>query len=204
MSEINKQEALEKAIEFEGNEIAKLAKECDFSILETVENEFLHCKGKIILSGCGTSGEAAKKISHTLNCVKCGAVFLSPSEALHGGLGIISDDDIVVLLSKGGRTIELEEMIPAIKESKSKLVVVSEADNTKLAKSADYLIKLPKVIEADDYNVLATSSTMFIISIFDAIAIQIGRDKKFSLNSFVTIHPEGAVGKKISENMGKK
>ncbi len=191
-------DSIERTLKIESDSIRAVSEKCDYQVLENVIREFASCTGKVILTGCGTSGEAAKKIAHTLCCVECGAVFISPSEALHGGLGLFQKEDIAVLISKGGQTIELDNMLKVLKEKNIKIVSVTEGVESVLAQESDIFLQIPITREADDFNVLATSSTLCVIALFDAIAIEVGRMKKFSLKNFAVIHPGGAVGKQLS------
>ena len=154
---------------------------------------------KVILTGCGTSGTAAQKIEHTLSCVDCPALFLSPANALHGGMGVVQKDDILVLLSKGGHTEELNKMIAPCKERGALLIAVTENEESYMAKESDLVLKIKVEKEPDEYNVLATGSILATLAVFDAIAIAISRMKGFSQKGFLKIHPGGDVGKRLSE-----
>ncbi len=193
----NCESSIRKSLGIESESIKKIAETCDYSIIEKIIEEFVNCKGKIIISGCGTSGEAGKKITHTLNCVECSALFLSPSQALHGGLGVFSEKDIAILLSKGGKTSEIIQMLPALKERGVRIVAVTECENSYLALQSDIMLKIGKVKEADDYDMLATASTLCVIAVFDAIAIEVSKRNGFSLHNFALNHPGGAVGERL-------
>lgn len=168
--------------------------------IEEVIRAFMECTGKIILSGCGTSGAAAQKIEHTLSCVGCPSFFLSPSNALHGGMGVIRENDIVLLLSKSGYTTEINSMIKPCRKRGALLVAVTENENSELAQTCDLLLKIKTGEEPDDHNILATGSIVATIAVFDAIAIAITRLRGFSEAEFLTIHPGGGVGKRLAEN----
>jgi len=196
----NRCESIRKTLSLESTSIDQLRDCLSDEIIENVIDELVNCTGKIVFSGCGTSGEACKKIVHTFSCVNCGAFFLSPSAGLHGGLGVLNKSDIVVLISKGGHTSEIDKMLPIIKAKGSKIIAVTENKDSYLAKNSTILLKTPKVHEAGEYSVLATSSTIVVIALFDAIAIEIGKMKGFSLEEFAIIHPEGAVGLTLASN----
>ena len=123
------------------------------------------CKGRVIVTGCGTSGVAAKKIVHTLCCVERPACFLSPSDAVHGELGLLQKDDILILISKGGKTSELANLIPACKKKGAKLIVVTENKDSILAREADIVLKVKVKKEACPFNMLATASTLSVIAV---------------------------------------
>lgn len=157
------------------------------------------CKGKIITVGCGTSGTAAKKIAHTLNCVNCPALFMSPSDATHGALGVVQEQDVVIFFSKGGSTKELYEIVPICKIRGATTIVVTEQEESNLAKEADYILKVKVSKEPDDFNMLATSSTLSTIAVFDAIAIAISRFGGYTKEEFAVIHPGGRVGERLTK-----
>ncbi len=168
------------------------------------KTSFLKCikiiaesKGRIITSGSGTSGAAAKKISHSLSCIERPSFFLSPSDAVHGALGSVQENDIVILISKGGNTTEITKMIPPIKKKRALIIGVTENDRSVLSIKSDILLNIHVAREADDFNMLATTSTMAVIAVFDAICICLMEYMDYSKEKFAIIHPEGAVGKRL-------
>ena len=192
MAEIVKQE-LEEA--------ARASEYVDENAAEAVADQMLETKkygGKIILCGCGTSGAAAKKIAHTLNCVEVPSVFLSPADAVHGGLGIVCRGDTVILISKGGNTKELVRLIPILKEQEAFLIGVSEDKSSRIACGADLFLNIKIEKEPCPLGMLATASTIAVIAFFDAIAIYIMEKSGYTREQFHFIHPGGAVGKKLA------
>ena len=156
------------------------------------------CKGKIITSGAGTSGAAAKKIAHSLSCIDQPAFFLSPSDALHGALGSVEKNDVIILISKGGKTPEINNMLPSLKAKGAYIIGVTENEKSILAKESNLLIKIKVEKEADPFNMLATTSTAAVITVFDAICIVLINQTKFTKRNFLILHPGGAVGKRLS------
>ncbi|MDQ1004891.1 KpsF/GutQ family protein [Neobacillus niacini] len=154
----------------------------------------MDCKGKIITTGCGTSAAAAKKIAHTLSCIECPALFLSPSDAVHGGLGVVRNQDIVIVFSKGGETQEINNIIPSCKVKGATIIAITESEGSYIAREADALLKIKVSKEPDDFNMLATSSILATIAVFDAICIAITRFRGFTKEQFAVIHPGGKVG----------
>jgi D-arabinose 5-phosphate isomerase GutQ len=183
----------------ESEAILELRSNIDYGSVECAINAIAGCRGTVFLSGCGTSGEAARKIAHTLSCIECPAVFLSPSDAVHGGLGAVREGDIVILLSKGGRTREIDELLGPSQAKCASVIGVCEDEGSSLAKGSDIFIKAKVSREADDFNLLATSSTIAVIALFDAIAIAIMRTRGYSKERFAVIHPGGAVGEKLKD-----
>lgn len=196
---MNFRESVENTWEIEAKTIADLSKTIDKEKLEDLMNAILNCKGKIITSGCGTSGTAGMKIAHTLNCVECPSFFMSPAEALHGGLGTVTEDDIVVLLSKGGRSEEIDSIMERSAQKGAKVVGITENEACLLAEQADIFIKIKVEREPDNFNMLATGSTIAAIALFDAVAIAITRVRGYDKKAFLRIHPSGDVGKRLAD-----
>ena len=158
------------------------------------------CKGRIILSGCGTSAAAAKKIAHSLCCVERPAAFLSPADAVHGALGLLQKEDVLILISKGGSTGELLNLIPACKTKGAKLIGVSENPDSIIAGEADIFLKIKVQKEPCPFNMLATASTLGVIAVFDAICIALMHYTDYTKEQFAVIHPGGAVGDRLLNN----
>jgi len=157
------------------------------------------CTGRILTTGCGTSAAAAKKIAHSLCCIERPAAFLSPSDAVHGGLGLVQAEDIVIAISKGGSTPEIANMLPAIKTKKAFLVGVTENGESILAKQSDLWLRVKVEREPDPFNMLATASTMAVIAVFDAICIALMQTTGYTREQFAVIHPGGAVGRRLAQ-----
>ena len=168
------------------------------------ENEFLKTldyilkSDLVVLSACGSSGFAAKKFAHSLCCVECPAKFVPPSEAVHGGMGALKKDNLLILVSKGGKTDELVPLVSIAKAKGAKIALVTANRESALAKEADAVLVLPDVPESDVYGVMSTASFAATIAIFDALMMGIMEEKDYALSDFALIHPGGAVGKKIN------
>lgn len=184
--------------DIESNEIKRLC-EIDanllFSLLKTLGN----CTGRILTTGCGTSGVAAKKIAHTLCCIERPSVFLTPSDAVHGEMGLMQPGDILIMISKGGNTSELLAMIPACKEKKIIIIGVTENQESVLAKQADIWIPIIVRKEPCPFGMLATASTLSVIATFDAISIALMYYTNYRKEQFLVIHPGGAVGERLRQ-----
>jgi len=140
---------------------------------------------------------AARKIAHSLCCVERPAQFLTPSDAVHGALGVLQKDDILILISKGGNTAELINLIPACKTKGALLIGVSESEKSTIAEQADIFLKIKVSAEPDPFNMLATASTLAVISVFDAICITLMKVTGYTREQFAVIHPGGAVGERL-------
>ena len=156
--------------------------------------EITACSGTVVITGCGTSGIVAQKIEHTLRCIHRPAVYLNPTEALHGGLGFLRENDIFIAISYGGETDELIKMLPACKQVKCLVCVACASENSTLAKAADVLLKIKVDREAGPHDMFATASTIAVLSVFDSIAMTVALVTDNKRDQFALIHPGGAVG----------
>lgn len=154
---------------------------------------------KIITCASGSSGIAAKKFAHSLCCIERNAQFLSPAEALHGGLGCIKENDAVVVVSRGGKTAELLPVIDVCNKKNAVLIGVTENLNSPLAEKSQIVIRLKIEKESDKFNIMATSSFIATVAIFDAMLVAIMEEIGYRLEQFALIHPGGAVGKMLNE-----
>jgi KpsF/GutQ family protein len=177
--------------------LAKLATTIDREALIRCVEVLGSCRGRIITSGAGTSAAAAKKIAHSLSCVERPSFFLSPADALHGALGVVQTGDIAILISKGGGTREIVDMLPPLHNKEVFIISVTEKEDSTLAKECDLLLKVKVDREADAFNMLATTSTMAVVAVFDAICIALIDFTNYTLEKFAVIHPGGAVGERL-------
>lgn len=153
---------------------------------------------KIITCASGSSGIAAKKFSHSLCCIERNAQFLSPCEAIHGGMGCMKKGDAVVVVSRGGKTAELLPIIEVCNKKEVILIGVTENLDSPLAKSAQIVIPMKIERESDPLNVMATSSFIVTVALFDALLAAIMEETGYELDQFALIHPGGAVGQKLN------
>lgn len=165
--------------------------------------EVLSTCPKVITCASGSSGVAAKKFAHSLCCVERSAYFLSPAEAVHGGLGCVKKGDAVVMVSRGGKTVELLPIISVCNKKGATLIAITENLDSPLAKSAQIVVPLKISKESDKYNVMATSSFVATIALFDAMLVAIMEETDYQLEQFALIHPGGAVGEQLNQP-GKK
>lgn len=194
-------EEIRNVLASEAKEIQDLYEKLDKNELAQIIGVMKSCTGKIILTGCGTSGTAARKIAHTLNCVECPALFLSPAEALHGGMGMIRQEDIVILITKGGQSFELEEIVKGCTWKDVTTVAVTENKDCRFARNCKMALTIRVSGEPDALGMLATASTLAVIAVFDAISIYISKDKNYTKESFLLNHPGGAVGLKLGSQI---
>ena len=191
LSEIN------RCLTMEAESIAALRQTLDQEAVLAAAKALMNCKGKVILSGCGTSAMAARKVAHSLSCIEIPALFLSPADAVHGALGVLQREDILILISKGGNTQELVNLIPACKTKGALLIGVSENPESVIAGQADIYLKVKVEQEPCRCNMLATASTLAVIATFDAICIALMQMTGYTREQFAVIHPGGALGERL-------
>ncbi len=162
----------------------------DFKLL--IE-EIMQHSGRVIVSGMGKSGHIAKKIAATLSSTGTPAFFIHPSEASHGDLGMIQPDDLVILLSNSGETLELKDIINYCKRFHILLVAMVRNPNSTLGLAADICLTLPAVPEALEFDAPTTSTTIMLV-LGDAIALTLLENKGFSRKDFQLYHPGGRLG----------
>lgn len=155
------------------------------------------CKGRIVISGIGKSAIIAQKIVATLNSTGSPAIFLHAADAIHGDLGMIQQEDVVMVLSKSGESPEIKILVPMIKNFGNSLVAITGNTASYLAKKADFIFDTTVEQEACPNNLAPTTSTTAQLVMGDAIAICLMEEKGFKVEDFAKLHPGGTLGKKL-------
>lgn len=185
-----------KTISIEAKAVENLRTSINANFCESVELIFLS-KGRVIVTGIGKSAIIAQKIAATLNSTGTPAIFMHAADAIHGDLGMIQLDDIVLCISKSGETPEIKVLIPFLKTLGSKLIGMTSNTKSYLAKRADYLLHTPIPEEADPNNLAPTTSTTTQLVLGDALATSLLALRGFSPADFAQFHPGGALGKQL-------
>lgn len=180
----------------EAEAISELEKYIDDNFAKLVQ-EIYHCKGRLIVTGIGKSANIAQKIVATLNSTGTPSIFMHAADAIHGDLGIILKDDIVLCISKSGNTPEITVLIPLIKMSGNRLIGLTGNMDSFLAKQADYVINSSVPKEACPNNLAPTSSTTAQLVMGDALAVCLLEMRGFTSSDFAKFHPGGSLGKKL-------
>lgn len=165
---------------------------------QRVFQAFLECKGLIFFSGVGKSGIIAKKIAMTLVSTGTRALYLSPMNALHGDLGIVSENDVFVLISKGGETEELLTLIPSLRNKGARVISWVSNPMSRLAKAAELCLHLPMERELCPYGLAPTTSPTLQLLVGDLMAVALMKTKAFSLDQYAVNHPAGQIGKRVT------
>lgn len=198
-------ESIQSVWELESRAVANLAGRVDKEVMVTLVKTFASLgPNRLFTTGSGTSAAAARKIAHTLSCVGIPTSFIVPSDAVHGGLGVLQEDDTVIMLSKGGGTPDVVQMIPSIKKRKAKIIGVTENKDSIVAQSSDILVEIKVDREACPFNMLATASTIAVIATFDAVASTLITYAGYTKEDFAVIHPSGAVGDRLLRKREEK
>ncbi len=153
---------------------------------------------RIAASGCGHSGIACRHFAHLMCCVERPARFLSPAEAVHGGLGCMKKGDVMLLASRGGKTDELMTIIDVCKTKGVTIIGVTENLTSPLATDADIVLAMKVTKECDKYNCQGTTSFAVTSAIFDALQTALVEYTGYQKMDFALIHPGGAVGKRLN------
>jgi arabinose-5-phosphate isomerase len=155
------------------------------------------CKGRVIVTGMGKSGIICRKIAATLTSTGTPAFFLHPAEAIHGDLGVLQSDDVIVALSYSGETDEILRLLETIRRLGAKLVAITGCARSTLAQAADVAIDCSVTEEACPMNLVPTASTTAALAIGDALAMTLLVEKGFRVEDFANLHPGGKLGKRL-------
>ena len=155
------------------------------------------CKGRVIVTGMGKSGIICRKIAATLASTGTPAFFLHPAEAVHGDLGVIQSDDVVIAMSYSGETEELTRVLETLKRIGAPLIAISGSTTSTLAQAADVALDCSVSEEACPMNLVPTASTTAALALGDALAMTVLVEKGFKPEDFATLHPGGKLGKKL-------
>ena len=190
-------------IEF-GKEVIKLQSESIRNLVELVDKNFetainliLDSKGRVVVTGIGKSAIIANKIVATLNSTGTPSIFMHAADAIHGDLGIIKKDDVIICISKSGNTPEIMDLVPFLKMTKNPLIAITGDTNSSLAKNSSVVLNSHVDIEICPNNLAPTNSTTAQLVIGDAIAATLVKIKGFTSNDFAKFHPGGSLGKKL-------
>lgn len=183
-------------IRIEAEAVARLEARIDESFVKAVE-QIYNSKGRIIVTGMGKSGIIARKIVATMNSTGTPAIFLHPSDAVHGDLGIVRKEDVVICISKSGDTDEIQQLIPMFKRIGVPIISIVGNLNSSLARSSDIILDVSVKEEACPLDLAPTASTTAALAFGDALAIALLENHNFSREEFALYHPGGNLGKRL-------
>lgn len=180
----------------EAEAVSNLAGMLDNGFTDTI-NVLAGCKGRIVISGIGKSAIIAQKIVATLNSTGSPSIFLHAADAIHGDLGMVQHDDVVIIISKSGESPEIKVLVPLIRNFGNPLVAIVGNTESFLAKKSDYVLNTTVKQEACPNNLAPTTSTTAQLVMGDCIAICLMEARGFEASDFAKLHPGGALGKKL-------
>jgi D-arabinose 5-phosphate isomerase GutQ len=197
----NSQQLLECArqvIADESNAVLSVSKSLDQAFVAVAE-VLLACTGKVLITGSGTSGTIAMRAAHLFSVGGTPAFYLSPSDGLHGGLGVLQKNDLVMAISKGGASEELNQFCSRAGELAAAVIVVTATPETELANLADYVLLLHLAPESDLGAIVATGSSLAAAALLDALVEVTRVGRGYSWRDFFFTHPSGAVGRNAEQ-----
>ena len=180
----------------ESSILAGLAQSLEETSAQAVD-ALLQTRGHVLVAGAGTSSAIAMRLAHLLCCCGVPAVFLHPSDSLHGSSGAVTNRDTVVLISKGGETADVNRFARIAQERGARVVAFTEAPGSELGQLADAIVQVRIPGDSDPFGMVATSSSLANAAVADAICETILHEKEYSRESFARTHPGGAVGERI-------
>ncbi|MBN2104670.1 KpsF/GutQ family sugar-phosphate isomerase [bacterium] len=157
----------------------------------------LNCRGRVIVCGMGKSGIIGQKIASTLTSTGTAALFLHPAEGVHGDLGAVLEDDIVICISNSGQTEEILRLLPLFKRKDVPIIAMTGNMNSPLAASSDIVLDIHVEVEACPYDVVPTASTTATLAMGDALALSLFEARGLTMEDFALLHPAGNIGRKL-------
>jgi arabinose-5-phosphate isomerase len=189
---------IQQLLRIESDAIAQTATRLDAAQVSHVVDLLANCGGKVVILGVGKSGIIGQKIAATLTSTGTAALYLHPSDALHGSLGIVQQDDVVIVLSNSGETDEIVAMLPYLKNRDVPIVAIVGNVNSTLARRADAVLDASVDQEACPLNLAPTTSTTVALAIGDALAMTVMKVKGLTTDDFAVNHPAGRLGKRLT------
>lgn len=190
-------ESGKKVISIEAAAVKNLFQHIDDNFAKACMKIF-ESKGRVVFTGMGKSGLIARKIVATLNSTGTPAIFMHPTDALHGDLGMVRSEDVVIIISKSGNTEELLDLLFMLKRMKIPIISMIGNIDSKIAKESDFVLDVSVKEEACPYDLAPTASTTAALAMGDAIAIALLEMRGFTADDFALLHPAGSLGKRLS------
>ncbi len=186
-----------QVIEIEAKTIANLVSSVNEQFVEAIDVIY-NSTGRVVLTGMGKSGLIARKIVATLNSTGTAAIYMHPTDALHGDLGMVRKEDVVIIISKSGSTEELHKLLPMFKRLGVKIIAMSGNPESILVNEADIVLNIIVEEEACPHDLAPTSSTTAALVMGDALSVALLEKRGFTAEDFAFLHPGGSLGKRLS------
>jgi len=188
-----------------GKEVIRIEAEAVANLSHSINDQFVKAiniisesKGRVVLTGMGKSGLIARKIVATLNSTGTAAIYLHPTDALHGDLGMVRKEDVVILISKSGNTEEIAKLLPMLKRLGVKMIAMCGIENSRLAQECDIFLNISVKEEACPHDLAPTASTTATLVMGDALSVALLQKRNFTIEDFAFLHPGGSLGKRLS------
>lgn len=190
-------ESVAETFRMQSGALSLMADNIDCDEYNKAISYMLNCKGHVIICGMGKSGHVGKKISATLASTGTPSFFLHPSEAFHGDLGMITKDDVIILISNSGETDEVLQLIPSLKSFGNRIISITGRKDSTMSINSDASLIIAKSKESCPNNLAPTTSTTLTIALGDALAVALMKARQFQPNDFARFHPGGSLGKRL-------
>ncbi len=193
---MNYKEIAQETLNIEAQTLLDASKNIDDSFVLAIET-ILSCKGKLVVTGVGKSGLIGAKMAATFASTGTPSFFLHPTEALHGDLGMIGKNDVILAISYSGESEELSSILPHLKRFETPLIGMTKSRTSTLGSYSDVVIDVVVKKEACPLDIAPTSSTTLTLALGDALAVSLMKARNFQKSDFASFHPGGALGKKL-------
>ncbi|MBZ0057726.1 MULTISPECIES: SIS domain-containing protein [unclassified Leclercia] len=190
-------ESIEQTFKQQGETLLNLSEQFNKAQYKLALSLMLQCKGHVIICGMGKSGHVGRKMSATFASTGTPSFFVHPAEAFHGDLGMITCDDVVILISNSGETDEILKLIPSLKNFGNRTIAITGGLQSTLAKNADAVLEIKMQSESCPNNLAPTTSTTLTMAIGDALASALMNKRHFMPNDFARFHPGGSLGRRL-------
>lgn len=187
-----------ETIRIESQAVASVIAQLDDSLI-VAAHALLVCKGHVLVAGSGTSRSVGERLAHLLSCCGTPALFLHPGDSQHGLSGALKSEDVLIALSKGGETIEVNYLAGVAKKRGTKVIALTEKPGSTLGRISDICLKVVAPDGVDPFGMIATGSSLVNSAFGDALCVVLLKLRGYSLSEFSETHPSGAVGKKIKK-----
>lgn len=194
-------ETARRVIRMETEAVQSLEESLDESFLKAIDL-MLHCKGRVVTTGMGKAGLIARKVAATLASTGTPSFYMHPGEGVHGDLGMVTSDDVVVAYSNAGQTEEVLRILPYLKHFGAPLIAVTSNPESQLAQNAEVTLTIPVKYEACPMNLAPTSSTTAMLALGDALALVLLEARGFQPEDYALRHPGGSLGRRLLTKVG--
>jgi arabinose-5-phosphate isomerase len=185
-------------LRLEAEALVEVSRKLDAGFCAAVEL-LLNCSGSVIVCGMGKAGLIGQKLAATLSSTGTRAHFLHPAEAVHGDLGCLHENDVLLALSNSGETDEISALLPTLKRLRIPIIAITATDRSTLGQSADIRILLGRLKEAGPWGLAPSTSTTAMLAVGDALALVVARQRGFTPQQFAVFHPAGSLGRQLKQ-----